>query len=680
MQTATMSKVAKEEKLCAAARYGKLAEVKRLVAENVDLNCHDNSRYGYGNTPILWGSQGGHAAIVSFLIEARAQLDTTSNGGATALYRAAAYGREECVRILLAAGADTKIKDNDGKTAADLAKQYKRTAIVKMIAAHEAALARGGDRKEDDGAAAREKARAAAAEKAKREAAAAAEESRKEKERKAAEAVRREEERKRLEADRRKKREGEEAEKKRRLAAELEKREREEAAKKRLAAERKAVLQSYGNSLKLALRDGVVETEEEELLAAERKTHAITPEEHVAALQAIGSSEEKYQAAIRAAAHGGGGGGGEEKADETNEVAAWLKTFKMERYAGAFEEEGYDSMEIVREVVDLDALINVMKVKNGHARMIVKNLEMQKTKVTDAYDAKEPEDDDIPFYPNKRSIALVIAQGRTLKPTPNVDPKEFAEQMKLHLPNGKELYVPNDAVRKAALENAKRMKAFFEDSGYYVVYFEDDGKIIAGKGNMLTEFESELEENFEDDPPDSCVVYFAGHGLEDSVCSNFVKYDKKAEKLVTRQTKIEKFIDKIDRMDALNGKPKVYFWECCRGSEASQAGGEEIVHEMIYTPSKGKHILQAYATGFSKVSYPGDLKVTDGLSTWTYYLLQHLAAAKKKRGLAAGIDQVLKQVSVSVEAYARDHNIYQKQVPEVLNRHDLNFIVHCKPS
>jgi ankyrin repeat protein len=58
---------------------------------------------------------------VRALLDAGAAVDDANDKGITPLMSAAAWGREETVRLLLSRGADAKRQTKDGKTAADIA-------------------------------------------------------------------------------------------------------------------------------------------------------------------------------------------------------------------------------------------------------------------------------------------------------------------------------------------------------------------------------------------------------------------------------------------------------------------------------------------------------------------------------------------------------------------------------
>ena len=101
-----------------AVRKGDAAEVKKLIAQGVDLNARDNG----GDTPLHRAFFFKHPDIARLLIDAGADVNARNNQGMTPLMLAAMFADAETVRQLLAKGADPNAKDNLGKlTALDYA-------------------------------------------------------------------------------------------------------------------------------------------------------------------------------------------------------------------------------------------------------------------------------------------------------------------------------------------------------------------------------------------------------------------------------------------------------------------------------------------------------------------------------------------------------------------------------
>jgi ankyrin repeat protein len=106
-----------------AAAGARIEIVKRLLARNVDIN----TRYPNGLTLLMWASGPDEKApearamqVVSYLLDAGANLDDCDDRGRTALMIAAEGGHAEIAGLLVARGADPTLKDKAGKRAADL--------------------------------------------------------------------------------------------------------------------------------------------------------------------------------------------------------------------------------------------------------------------------------------------------------------------------------------------------------------------------------------------------------------------------------------------------------------------------------------------------------------------------------------------------------------------------------
>jgi ankyrin repeat protein len=106
-----------------AAASAQLDIVKRLLALKIDIN----ARYPNDLTLLMWASgpdekvsEAPAIKVVSYLLDAGAQIDDRDARGRTALMIAAEGGRGEIAKLLLARGADPSLKDKTGKRAADL--------------------------------------------------------------------------------------------------------------------------------------------------------------------------------------------------------------------------------------------------------------------------------------------------------------------------------------------------------------------------------------------------------------------------------------------------------------------------------------------------------------------------------------------------------------------------------
>jgi ankyrin repeat protein len=106
-----------------AAAGAHLDVVKQLLALKIDIN----ARYSNDLTLLMWASgpdekvsEAEAKKVVSYLLDAGAQIDYRDARGRTALMIAAEGGRAEIANLLLAHGADPLLKDKAGKRAADL--------------------------------------------------------------------------------------------------------------------------------------------------------------------------------------------------------------------------------------------------------------------------------------------------------------------------------------------------------------------------------------------------------------------------------------------------------------------------------------------------------------------------------------------------------------------------------
>ena len=107
---------------------GQLDLAGKLIKKGADVN-------KTGWTPLHYAASGGHAALISLLLENSAYIDAESPNGSTPLMMAAMYGSEASVRMLLQEGADTALKNQQGLSALDFAQRGKRPDSLEAIAA-----------------------------------------------------------------------------------------------------------------------------------------------------------------------------------------------------------------------------------------------------------------------------------------------------------------------------------------------------------------------------------------------------------------------------------------------------------------------------------------------------------------------------------------------------------------
>jgi ankyrin repeat protein len=117
-----------ESILMLAALKGEIEIAEKLIKKGADVN-------KTGWTPLHYAASGGHAGLITLLLENSAYIDAESPNGSTPLMMAAMYGSVASVEILLQEGADAKLKNQQGLTALDFAQRGKRPDSVEAIAA-----------------------------------------------------------------------------------------------------------------------------------------------------------------------------------------------------------------------------------------------------------------------------------------------------------------------------------------------------------------------------------------------------------------------------------------------------------------------------------------------------------------------------------------------------------------
>lgn len=117
-----------ESPLMMASLKGQFDIAKELIDKGADVN-------KTGWTPLHYAATGGHAKIVSLLLDHYAYIDAASPNGTTPLMMAAYYGNAETVKLLLDEGADPLLKNQQGLTAIDFAQRAHRPDAANLIAA-----------------------------------------------------------------------------------------------------------------------------------------------------------------------------------------------------------------------------------------------------------------------------------------------------------------------------------------------------------------------------------------------------------------------------------------------------------------------------------------------------------------------------------------------------------------
>jgi ankyrin repeat protein len=115
--------------LHATAAKGHLEIVKFLVQSRADINSSNR----FSETPLHAAAEKGHLEIVKFLVQSGAEKDTKDNQNQTPLNFAAFYGHLEIVKFLVESGADKEAKNKEGQTAFHFAQMNGRTTIVDYL-------------------------------------------------------------------------------------------------------------------------------------------------------------------------------------------------------------------------------------------------------------------------------------------------------------------------------------------------------------------------------------------------------------------------------------------------------------------------------------------------------------------------------------------------------------------
>eukprot|EP00668_Euglena_longa_P000261 GGOE01000352.1.p1 GENE.GGOE01000352.1~~GGOE01000352.1.p1 ORF type:complete len:349 (-),score=67.50 GGOE01000352.1:131-1177(-) len=117
-----------DEKLCAAARYGKLVEVQRLL----ESSANPNSRCR-GQPALHWAIQEGQVECAHELVKSKADINAVDSYQETALHIATRRCVHRSVYFLMACGCETKLPNWMGETAEDIVKAHADPAISAAV-------------------------------------------------------------------------------------------------------------------------------------------------------------------------------------------------------------------------------------------------------------------------------------------------------------------------------------------------------------------------------------------------------------------------------------------------------------------------------------------------------------------------------------------------------------------
>ncbi|HZU29403.1 MAG TPA: ankyrin repeat domain-containing protein [Bryobacteraceae bacterium] len=120
--------------LLAAVTFGKMPMVELLLQQHADVQIPD----AQGNTPMLVASEGtaympNNVPLVTALLAAHAKVTDQDSQGRTPLYRAAAEGKEEAMRVLLDNKADVNAQASNGWTPLLAAVTYGKLGAATLL-------------------------------------------------------------------------------------------------------------------------------------------------------------------------------------------------------------------------------------------------------------------------------------------------------------------------------------------------------------------------------------------------------------------------------------------------------------------------------------------------------------------------------------------------------------------
>jgi hypothetical protein len=112
-----------------AAYFGVHIAVGVLLGSN-----SPDSKDSYGRTPLWWAAGNGHEAVVTLLLEHKADIESKDDVfSQTPLSWAARNGHEAVITVLLKHKADIESKDKDGRTSLSWAAKNGHEAVIKLL-------------------------------------------------------------------------------------------------------------------------------------------------------------------------------------------------------------------------------------------------------------------------------------------------------------------------------------------------------------------------------------------------------------------------------------------------------------------------------------------------------------------------------------------------------------------
>jgi ankyrin repeat protein len=116
--------------LHAAAQHGKAQFVQLLVSKGISVNAE---RQQCGETALHLACVFNRAACTEALLDSGADINSTTDAGATPALVAAIHGGSECLQLLTERGADLSIRDHAGHTVLHAAATWGRLQCVSLL-------------------------------------------------------------------------------------------------------------------------------------------------------------------------------------------------------------------------------------------------------------------------------------------------------------------------------------------------------------------------------------------------------------------------------------------------------------------------------------------------------------------------------------------------------------------
>lgn len=130
-----------KSELIKAAEEANLEKVKSLVEEGKRLEVVGDlidMKSDEGRSALWKSCSNGHDEVAKYLLDNKADVNTSDNEGFTPLHMASWYGHEAVVQTLLENNASVDVQDFEGDTPFLNACRYKHLAVVKLLTKYNA--------------------------------------------------------------------------------------------------------------------------------------------------------------------------------------------------------------------------------------------------------------------------------------------------------------------------------------------------------------------------------------------------------------------------------------------------------------------------------------------------------------------------------------------------------------